>query len=129
MAMQVADLATLELYLGGVMNRSEHHAEAVGGIALALVGAVLWKKDDTPMEVRTYEGRPANILWVHIAGIRYALVYNHREECIELRERTQSGRVLHHFTNGTPVTEVWQAFENLKPSRGSPWNMLGTQDP
>lgn len=116
MPIQVADLTTLETYLDGVMNRSEHHARTVGAIALALLGAVLWKKDDAAIEVRTYDGQPANILWVQIAGQRYALAYNHREECIELRDRTQSGDVLHRFTNNTPVTEVWQVFENLKPT-------------
>jgi hypothetical protein len=117
MPLQVADLSMLETYLDGVMNRSEHHATAVGGIALALLGAVLWKKDAAPLEVRTYDGRPANILWVQIADQRYALAYNHHDECIELRERTQSGDVLHRFTNATPVTEVWQVFENLKPTQ------------
>ena len=117
MALQVADLNTLETYLDGVMNRSEHHAITVGGIALALLGAVLWKKDDAPIEVRTHDGRPANILWVQIAGQRYALAYNHHDECIELRARTQSGDVLHRFTNATPVAEVWQVFENLKPTQ------------
>jgi len=116
MPLQVADLDTLERYLDGVMNRSEHHAQMVGGIALALLGAVLWKKDDAPLEVKTYDGRPANILWVQIAGQRYALAYNHHEDCIELRERTQSGGALHRFTNTTPVSEVWQVFENLKPT-------------
>lgn len=116
MTLQVADLETLERYLDGVMNRSGHHATTVGAIALALLGAVLWKKDDAPVEVRTYDGRPANILWVQISGDRYALAYNHHEECIELRDRTQSGAVLHRFTNTTPVTEVWQVFETLKPT-------------
>jgi hypothetical protein len=114
--LQVADLTMLEAYLDGVMNRSEHHASTVGGIALALLGAVLWKKDDVPVEVRTYEGRPANILWVQIAGRRYALAYNHHDACIELRDRNQSGDVLHRFTNATPVAEVWQVFEDLKPT-------------
>jgi len=113
----VADLATLEEYLAGVMNRSGHHAETVGAIALALLGAVLWKKDaDTTIDVRSYDGAPANILWVHIAGRRFALAYNHHEGCIELRDRTQNGPALHQFTNATPVTEVWQVFENLKPT-------------
>jgi hypothetical protein len=116
MPLQVADLETLERYFDGVMDRSDHHAQAVGAIALALLGAVLWKKDDAPVEVKTYDGRPANILWVQIAGNRYALAYNHRERCIELRERTQSGGVVHSFTNHTPVTEVWEVFESLKPT-------------
>jgi len=114
MPLTVADFETLETYLAGVMNRSDHHADTVGAIALALIGAVLWKKDAEPIEVRTYEGRTANILWVQIAGQRYALAYNHKEECIELRERTQNGRTVATFDNSTPVTEVQRIFEQLK---------------
>jgi hypothetical protein len=51
MPLTVADLRTLEIYLAGVLNRSEHHAKTVGAIALALIGAVLWKKDPVPIEV------------------------------------------------------------------------------
>jgi hypothetical protein len=117
MALSVSDLETLETYLSGVMNRSHHHAETVGAVALALIGAVLWKKDADPIKVRTRSGSTANVLWVYIDGDRYALVYNHKKTCIELHKRVQSGRVLHRFTNKTPVTEVWQVFERLKPSR------------
>ena len=113
MPLTVADLETLESYLTGVLNRSEHHAETVGAIALALIGAVLWRKDATPIEVRTYDGKTANILWVQISGMRYALAYNHKKECIELRERTQNGRTIAQFDNDTPVTEVQRVFEQL----------------
>jgi len=37
MPLQVADLNTLEAYLDGVMNRSEHHADTVRGVALASI--------------------------------------------------------------------------------------------
>ncbi len=116
MPLTVADLETLESYLSGVMNRSGHHADTVGAIALALIGAVLWKKDAAPIEVKTYDGKTANILWVQIAGQRYALAYNHKEGCIELRDRTQSGPAVARFANSTPVTEVQRVFEELKPS-------------
>jgi len=113
MPLTVADLETLEAYLAGVMNRSEHHAETVGAIALALIGAVLWRKDPEPIAVKTYDGRAANILWVQISGHRYALAYNHEENCIELRDRTLRGDALARFDNDTPVTEVYKIFERL----------------
>jgi hypothetical protein len=113
MPLQVDDLRLLEEYLGGVLDRSEHHAKTVGAIALALVGAVLWRKDDVPLEVKTYAGKTANILWVHIGGRRYALAYNHQAETIELRDRTQSGDVIASFTNSTPVSEVRRVFKAL----------------
>lgn len=112
----VSDLDTLILYFTGVMNRT-HHAPNVNAIALALLGAVLWKKDeDAEIEVRTHAGSTANVLWVQIAGQRYAIAYNHKRECIELRERATTGDVLFSFTNRTPVTEVRRIFEELKPT-------------
>jgi hypothetical protein len=113
MPLTVADLKTLESYLDGVMNRSDHHAETVGAIALALIGAVLWKKDPEPIKVKTYAGKAANILWVQIHGKRYALAYNHREKCIDLRDRTLTGEAVFKFSNKTPVTEVYRAFKSL----------------
>jgi len=110
MPISVDDVATLETYLDGVMNRSDHHAETVGAIALALLGSVLWRKDGKPLQVRRYAGEPANIVWFEVDGNRYALAYNHKANCIELRERTQSGRVRHRFTNNTPVIEVRDVF-------------------
>jgi len=115
MPITVADVATLEKYLEGVMNRSEHHAETVGAVALALLGAVLWSKDDgSPLEVRTYAGQPANIVRFKIGGKRYLLAYNHRGGCIELRTNTQTGRVRQRFTNDTSVVEVRDTFLKLK---------------
>jgi hypothetical protein len=113
MPISVDDVATLETYLQGVINRSEHHAETVGAIALALLGAVLWRKDGKPLEVRRYAGEPANIVWFEVDGNRYALAYNHGVGCIELRERTQSGKVRHRFTNKTSVIEVREVFQAL----------------
>jgi hypothetical protein len=94
MPLTVADLKTLEEYLDGVMNRSDHHAKTVGGIALALVGAVLWKKDPNPIEMRTHDGKAANILWFHVNG-------------------TLTGAVRHKFNNKSSVSDVYNAFGNL----------------
>lgn len=80
MPLAVADLDSLERYLEGVLNRREHHARTVGAIALALVGAVLWREDSGPIELRTHGGSTANILWVHFSGMRYALAYNHKNK-------------------------------------------------
>jgi hypothetical protein len=113
MSLTVADLDTLEAYLAGVMNRSDHHAQTVGAVALALIGAVLWRKDPEPIEVRTHDGSAANVLWVQISGHRYALAYNHAENCIELRDRTLRGPALARFDNNTPVIEVYTTFERL----------------
>ena len=46
MALTVTDVEQLRAYLCGVMSRADHHAGSVNEIALALVGAILWRKDD-----------------------------------------------------------------------------------
>jgi hypothetical protein len=113
MPLTVSDLDTLVAYFTGVMDRT-HHAPNVDAVALALLGAVLWRKDaDSEIEVRTYGGSTANMLWVQINGQRYALAYNHHDGCIELRQRTTGGDVVQRFTNATPVTEVRRIFEEL----------------
>src|SRR5579884_2202381 len=103
MPIAINDVATLKQYIEAIMVRSEHHGPNVGGIALALAGAVIWRKDDAPIEVR--EGRSmahGTVLWVQIGGQRYAFRYNHTTGAIEMRLGTVRGDVLHTFSNQTP---------------------------
>ncbi len=64
---------------------------------------------------RRDSGSTANPLWLQIAGLRYAIAYNHQKKCIELRERATTGDARFSFTNKTPVIEVGRIFEELKP--------------
>lgn len=68
----VTDIDVLQEYISGVMERAEHHAGAVEEIALAIAGAIVWRKDGT---IRVYEreGRMTNALWVTMGGQRYFL--------------------------------------------------------
>lgn len=52
----------LQSYLNGVMTRADDHANAVNGVSLALLGAVVWRVDGD-VEVREYNGKPANMIW------------------------------------------------------------------
>ncbi|MBI1746127.1 MAG: hypothetical protein HYR55_06020 [Acidobacteria bacterium] len=53
MALTVTEIEELRAYLNGVMNRADHHAGNVNAIALALAGAILWRKnDEEPIKVR-----------------------------------------------------------------------------
>jgi hypothetical protein len=104
----------LKQYIEAIMVRAEHHGPNVGGIALALAGAVIWRKDAAPIEV--HEGRSmaqGTVLWVRIGGRRYAFRYNHTTGEIEMRLRTVRGNVLHTFSDQTPVAEVERVFRNL----------------
>ena len=95
------------------MNRADHHADKVKGIALALLGGIVWRADPGSIEIRQHAGNLANVLWVTIQGSRYAFVYNHQAEKIELRERTQQGAVLHSFDDEMSVSEVEAIFRGL----------------
>ena len=114
MPMTVTEIEELRAYLNGVMNRAEHHAGAVNEIALALAGAILWRKDDDqPIKVMAHQGETKNVLWVHIGGQRYAFSYNHDAGQIEMRVGTTQGPTLHTFTNATPLADLHQAFAAL----------------
>lgn len=114
MAIAINDVDTLKQYIEAVMGRAEHHGPNVGAIALALAGAVIWRKDPEPIEV--HEGRSmahGTVLWVRIAGQRYAFRYNHTTRNIEMRLGTTRGNVLHAFDNRTPTTEIERIFREL----------------
>lgn len=114
MPLTVTEIEELRDYIGGVMGRADHHAGNVNEIALALVGAIVWRKDDdAPIRVMTHNGETKNVLWAVIGGQRYAFSYNHVEDAIEMREGGTQGTPLHRFSNATPLSDVRLIFEQL----------------
>jgi len=96
------------------MERADHHANEVEEIALALAGAIVWKKDeDRDIEVMQHQGDTKNVLWVYIKGNRYTFSYSHSAKAIEMREGTTRGSVLHSFSNQTKLSDLHAAFESL----------------
>ena len=113
MALTVKDVEGLRQYVCGVMERADDHAGNVKEIALALAGAILWRKDDAPIKVMTHGSETKNVLWVHISGKRYAFSYNHLTGEIEMRQESTQGQTLHRFSNATPLSSVRAIFEAL----------------
>ncbi|KAA9327242.1 hypothetical protein F0P96_18590 [Hymenobacter busanensis] len=114
MALTVTEVEELRNYLIGVMERADHHAGNVHEIALALMGAMIWRKDeDQDIRVMTRDGQAKNVLWVVINSQRYALVYNHSTGAIDMREDGIQGNTLKSFTNATPLSDVRQFFASL----------------
>ena len=113
MALPVTDIATLQKYIEGVMDRAEHHGRDVRDVVLTLVGAIIWKKDPDPIKVMTHKGETKNVLWVRISGKRYALSYNHEDASIEIREGSTQGDALHSFDNTTSAEQVRQVIDAL----------------
>lgn len=114
MPAQVSDVDTLKAYIEGVMNRADHHAHQVRAVALALAGAIVWRKDDdAPIEVMASGGALKNVLWAKINGKRYAFSYNHDTKSIELRSGTTQGAVLHSFDDRVSAADVHGIFAAL----------------
>jgi hypothetical protein len=113
MPREITDVELLRTYIAGVMDRAAHHADEVSEVALTLIGAVIWRKDDEPLEVFERQGNLANALWVRINGVRYSLSYKHEVRAIELRVGSTQGKVVHSFSNRTPASEVKKVFAAL----------------
>lgn len=108
MATTVTEIEVLRQYIGGVMARADHHANGVDEVALALIGAILWRKDGD-QEIKVL----VNVLWVYIGGARYAFSYNHDSGEIEMRDGSTQGPVKHTFSNAVDAASVKAIFETL----------------
>src|SRR3954463_9769531 len=107
MAMTITTIDEMQGDLQGVVGRADHHARQVNSIVLPLLGAVvLYKDPGTEIEVRTYAGSPANMLWCWIGGHRYAFVYNHATQNVDMRDRTGQGEVVAEFHNRMSLLQV-----------------------
>ena len=113
MAITAEDVQQLHEYAEGVMGRAGHHAGRVKGVALALLGGIIWRADPGSIRIRQFAGSPANMLWATIRGRTYVFAYNHDLEAIEVRDRTQSGAVLHHFDDSASLAAIHAAVEAL----------------
>lgn len=114
MALTVKEVEQLRGYIQGVMGRADHHAGNVNEIALALAGAIIWRKDDDePIKVMERKGETTNVLWVVIGGNRYAFAYDHASGVIEMRKDSIAGAVFHTFSNATPLSKIYSIFKSL----------------
>ncbi len=96
MTIKANDIEILHRYAQGVMERSEHHAQNVGVIALTLLDGVIWKAVLGSIEIRTYNGNLANMVWWKSEKSKknHAISYNHETLEIELRAESVKGEVI-----------------------------------
>lgn len=115
MAVPVSDLKTLRTYLRGVLGKAKHHAPNVEHIVLAIAGGVISRKGAAPLEVRSAPsgGMGLTLTFTSSRRKRYCLSYNHTAKCIELRDKSFKGPVLHSFTNTTPLAALAKIFDGL----------------
>lgn len=112
MAISITSIESLQTYLEGVLNRANHHAESVEGVALTLLGAIIWRSTDE-ISVREYNGSPANMIWFYVGENRFAMTYNHTTGRIELKEKSNSGKVIADFDNSSTYQQIVNVFRNL----------------
>ncbi len=112
----VNEIEMLKEYLLKVMSKAKHHAHNVDNVCLALIGAIIWKKDADPIKVLEKDGDLNNVLWITIHNQKYAFSYKHLGKTngqIEMRKNSTQGEVLHTFTNENSLEEIKRIFEAL----------------
>jgi hypothetical protein len=114
MPIRVNDIETLHDFAVGIMARAGHRTNQVRGIALAMLGGIIWRVDPGSIEIRFQDGGGANLLrWVSVTGYEYTCAYNQQTDEIEIHDRIGQGSVLHSFSNATPIAEVERIFSAL----------------
>jgi hypothetical protein len=114
MPLQANDLETLQGFVQGAMARAQLGAQQVRGIALAVLGGIIWRVEPGTIKIQYHEGHLANaLLWSSISEHSYACTYNGDTGELEMRDGGARGPVLHTFTNATPITDVERFFSTL----------------
>lgn len=115
MTIKATDIDILHRYAQGVMERSGHHAQNVGVVALTLIGGVIWKAVPGSLEIRTYSGNLANMVWWKSESSQknYAISYNHETFEIEIREGSVKGIVLFSLSNNTKPETILNIISSL----------------
>jgi len=114
MPIHVNDIETLHDFAVGIMARAGHRTNQVRGIALAMLGGIIWRVDPGSIEIRFQDSGRANVLrWVSITGYEYTCAYNQQTDQMEIRDRNAQGSVLHTLSNATPIVEVERIFSTL----------------
>jgi hypothetical protein len=109
MSVPVNTLDKLQQYLAPVMTgRAGPYAGEVGPAVLTLVGAILWRKDPGPVEVRA-----PGMAWVSLGGARYLLRYDPHARRVEVRRGSGSGELLLGVADGTDPAEVMAFVDTL----------------
>lgn len=80
---------------------------------MVLAGAIVWRKDNTPIKVFERAGKMTNAIWVEINGKRYLFSYNHQTQAVEMKLGGTQGAVVNSFSNSTPAADIKNIFAKL----------------
>jgi len=114
MPIRADDIETLHDFAVGMMARAGQQAQQVRAIALAILGAIIWRAEPGSLEIRFRQGNLYNLLcWDSVSGKKYLCAYNQDRGEIELHAAGIQGSPLHTLTNTTPIEEVERIFSTL----------------
>jgi hypothetical protein len=102
MSVLVDMLDELRRHLAPVLaGHADPQAGKISPAVLTLIGAILWRKDPGPVEVRA-----PGMAWVSLGGERYLLRYDAHARQVEVRRGSGSGELLLGVADGTDPAEV-----------------------
>jgi hypothetical protein len=114
MAFSLNSVEELQKYIGGVIERAEHHAQNVDKVIYPMLCLIVARFDPQyDIKVRQYNNNSANMLWVHINNTDYAFCYNHTVPAIEIRKDTMNGIVLYSIDNNKSIADLINIFDKL----------------
>ena len=102
MSVPVTTLDEFRQHLAPVLTgHASPDAGEVGPAVLTLIGAILWRKDPGPVEVRG-----PGLAWVSLGGERYLLRHDPHARRVEVRRGSGSGELLLGVADETDPAEV-----------------------
>ena len=114
MPIHADDIETLHDFTIGFMARGQHEASKVRGIALAILGGIIWRVEPGSIEITPGAGNVGNALrWISVSGREYVCTYSRHTDQLEIRDQNSASAVLHSFTNETPITDIERIFSTL----------------
>lgn len=109
--LNINSLQDFQNYGKGVLKRALCHAPNVTDLILPLAGAVLIHGKD--INVREYNGKPANMMWFTKGTKRYCFHYDHEHGKIKLFDRSFKGALITELDNKTTNQDIIDLFEKL----------------
>ncbi len=114
MSIKIKTVEELKKYFAEVVNKSKHHAPNVNEIIYPMLGLIVLKLDQkSEILARSYNGNPANMLWININGSKYAFCYQHTDDIIEIRKDSIKGNILYKINNQTGIANLKGIFDKL----------------
>lgn len=111
MGKKVTTFQLLGDYFRDLMVRTDHHAQGVEQVALAVMGGIVWKSTD--VEVMERSGQTKNVLWMKTNNLNYYFSYDHKKDEIVERQNNNKGIEPIRFNNKSSLADVHSFFANM----------------